>query len=99
MLFSPGILGCCAVYNVVFNKSKLINLLITLSVQCVSSIPSIIIGLFVYGFFIVTLKIPQSLLAASIALSIMVFPFVEIQTEKAINDIDAIYKGQLLFGN
>lgn len=88
MLFS-GILGLsCAVYNVVFNKSKLINLLITLSVQCVSSIPSIIIGLFVYGFFIVTLKIPQSLLAASIALSIMVFPFVEIQTEKAINDID-----------
>ena len=46
------------------------------------------IGLFVYGFFIVTLRLQTSLLVASISLSIMVFPFVETNIEKILKDID-----------
>ena len=61
---------------------------IRLAIQCISSIPSIIIGLFVYGFFIVTLNIPRSMLTAGISLGIMVFPFVEIRIEKSIMNID-----------
>lgn len=88
MIFS-GILGVSlAIYNVIYCKSKILKTFINLVVQCISSIPSIIIGLFVYGFFIVTLRIPQSLLTASIALAIMVFPFVEIKVEKSLKDVD-----------
>ena len=78
----------CAIYSTVYCNSKKINMAIRLVIQCISSVPSIIIGLFVYGFFIVTLNIPRSMLTAGISLGIMVFPFVEIRIEKSIMNID-----------
>ena len=53
-----------------------------------ASIPSILLGMFVYGLFIVSLDIPKSLLTASITLALMVFPFVEVSVEKVISQID-----------
>ena len=88
MLFS-GVFGVSlAIFNVFYCKSKILNFFIKLTVQSIASIPSIIIGLFAYGFFVVTLKLPQSLLVSSIALSIMIFPFVEINIEKILKEID-----------
>ena len=88
-MFFSTVLGICfAIYNKIFCKSKIIKMLLSFLIQCVSSIPSIIIGLFVYGFFIVTLNIPKSLFTASIALSLMVFPFVELNVEKLIEEFD-----------
>lgn len=88
MVFSTVLGICFAIYNKVFCKSKMIKMLLSFLIQCISSIPSIIIGLFVYGFFIVTLNIPKSLFTASIALSLMVFPFVELNVEKLIEEFD-----------
>lgn len=86
-MFFSTVLGICfAIYNKIFCKSKIIKMLLSFLIQCISSIPSIIIGLFVYGFFIVTLNIPKSLFTASIALSLMVFPFVELNVEKLIEE-------------
>ncbi|MEB3059000.1 PstA family ABC transporter permease [Parvimonas sp. D9] len=88
-MFFSTVLGICfAIYNKIFCKSKVIKMLLSFLIQCISSIPSIIIGLFVYGFFIVTLNIPKSLFTASIALSLMVFPFVELNVEKLIEEFD-----------
>lgn len=88
-IFFSIILGTgCAIYNTVYCNSKKINMVIRLVIQCISSVPSIIIGLFVYGFFIVTLNVPRSMLTAGISLGIMVFPFVEIRIEKSIMNID-----------
>ncbi len=78
----------CGIYRIVYCNSKIIYTIIGLIIQCISSIPSIIIGLFVYGFFIVTLNIPKSMLTAGISLGIMVFPFAERRIEKIILDID-----------
>ena len=76
-IFFSIILGTgCAIYSTVYCNSKKINMAIRLVIQCISSVPSIIIGLFVYGFFIVTLNVPRSMLTAGISLGIMVFPFV-----------------------
>lgn len=88
MFFSTALGICFAIYNKIFCKSKIIKMLLSFLIQCISSIPSIIIGLFVYGFFIVTLNIPKSLFTASIALSLMVFPFVELNVEKLIEEFD-----------
>ena len=88
MFFSTALGICFAIYNKIFCKSKIIKMLLSFLIQCISSIPSIIIGLFVYGFFIVTLNIPKSLFTASIALSLMVFPFVELNVEKLIKEFD-----------
>lgn len=88
-IFFSTVLGICfAIYNKIFCKLKIIKMLLSFLIQCISSIPSIIIGLFVYGFFIVTLNIPKSLFTASIALSLMVFPFVELNVEKLIEEFD-----------
>ena len=84
MIFSTVLGVCFAIYNKIFCKSRFLKTVLSFVVQCVSSIPSIIIGLFVYGFFIVTLNIPKSLFTASIALSLMVFPFVELNVEKLL---------------
>lgn len=88
MIFSTALGISFAIYNKIFCKSKIIKMLLSFLIQCISSIPSIIIGLFVYGFFIVTLNIPKSLFTASIALSLMVFPFVELNVEKLIEEFD-----------
>ena len=88
MISSTALGICFAIYNKIFCKSKIIKMLLSFLIQCISSIPSIIIGLFVYGFFIVTLNIPKSLFTASIALSLMVFPFVELNVEKLIEEFD-----------
>lgn len=88
MIFSTALGVCFAIYNKIFCKSRFLKTLLSFVVQCVSSIPSIIIGLFVYGFFIVTLNIPKSLFTASIALSLMVFPFVELNVEKLLAEFD-----------
>jgi len=88
-MFFSTVLGICfAIYNKIFCKSKIIKMLLSFLIQCISSIPSIIIGLFVYGFFIVTLNISKSLFTASIALSLMGFPFVELNVEKLIEEFD-----------
>ena len=88
VIFSLFLGVSCGIYRTVYCNSKIIYTGIGLVVQCISSIPSIIIGLFVYGFFIVTLNIPRSMLTAGISLGIMVFPFTERRIEKIILDID-----------
>lgn len=88
VIFSTIFGVSCAVYNTVYCNSRIINTSIRLIIQCIASIPSIITGLFVYGFFIVTFDIPKSMLTAGIALGIMIFPFVETRIEKAILNID-----------
>ncbi|NLK66652.1 MAG: ABC transporter permease subunit [Campylobacteraceae bacterium] len=88
MLIS-GILGIsCAIYRVVYCKNRFIKTALNFIIRAIGSVPSILIGLFVYGFFIVSLNIPKSLLTASIALAMMVFAFVELSVEKNILEID-----------
>ena len=88
VMFSLFLGVSCGIYRTVYCNSKIIYTCIGLIVQCMSSIPSIIIGLFVYGFFIVTLNVPRSMLTAGISLGIMIFPFTERRIEKMILDID-----------
>lgn len=88
MIISTILGVCLSIYNVFYCKIKFLKIFINLVIQTASSIPSILLGLFVYGFFIVTLKMPKSLLLASITLSLMVFPFVYVNLEKVLKDID-----------
>lgn len=77
----------CAIYNKIFCNSRFIHNVINFIVRSISAIPSLILGLFVYGFFIVTLDISKGLFTASLALSMMTFSFFEVSIEKAIDDI------------
>ncbi len=76
-----------AIYLFLYNRSERTDAFIRLIVQCIAGIPSIILGLFGYTFFVVLLGFGHSLLAGGLTLSIMIFPIVVINTEKALAEM------------
>lgn len=83
-----GIFGiACAIYTSFYCKSRKTALFINLITECISGIPSIVLGLFGYTFFVLNLNFGKSLLSGGLTLGIMIFPFVEIRVEKALKEI------------
>lgn len=78
---------CTAIYLNFFCNSLLIKKVIHSVIQCISGIPSIVLGLFVYSFIIKSLKFNRSIFCSSVALGIMILPFVENQIEKDFSQI------------
>ncbi|SFH83153.1 phosphate ABC transporter membrane protein 2, PhoT family [Tindallia magadiensis] len=76
-----------AIYLFLYNQSSKMEAFIRLIVQCIAGIPSIILGLFGYTFFVVLLGFGHSLLAGGLTLSIMIFPVIVINTEKALREM------------
>ena len=86
----PGI--ATAVYLTEYAKPSWFTNLINNTIQCMTGIPSIITGLFVYAGFVVHLGWGISLLAGGIALGIMILPVVVITTREALSSIDDHYR-------
>ncbi|HCL4447012.1 TPA: phosphate ABC transporter permease PstA [Clostridium botulinum] len=86
---TASILGIAtAVYLTLYNKNKKIESIIHIIIHSISGIPSIVLGLFGYSFLVFFLDLVVSLLAGAITLSIMIFPYIEVVTEKAIEEVD-----------
>lgn len=86
---TASILGIAtAVYLTLYNKNKKIDCIIHIIIHSISGIPSIVLGLFGYSFLVFFLDLGVSLLAGAITLSIMIFPYIEVVTEKAIEEVD-----------
>ncbi|ABS40560.1 phosphate ABC transporter permease PstA [Clostridium botulinum] len=86
---TASILGIAtAVYLTLYNKNKKIDSIIHIIIHSISGIPSIVLGLFGYSFLVFSLDLGISLLAGAITLSIMIFPYIEVVTEKAIEEVD-----------
>lgn len=75
-----------AMYLCFYCRNKKIYNLIKFSIQSISGLPSIVIGLFGYSFCIMKLGIPKSLLSAGITLSIMIIPYITLRVEKIFNE-------------
>lgn len=85
--FLGGILGLCtAVYLVFYCENENMRNYILHALQCLAGIPSVVIGMFGYSFFIVGLGINKSLLSASVTLTIMIIPFISIRIKKALEE-------------
>ncbi len=74
---------CTALYLVFYCKSRRIAGAVRLVIQCISGIPSIVLGLFAYSVFARDLGLGRCILTAGIALAVMVLPFIEVRAEKA----------------
>ncbi|NFQ69132.1 phosphate ABC transporter permease PstA [Clostridium sporogenes] len=86
---TASILGIAtAVYLTLYNKNKKMDSIIHIIIHSISGIPSIVLGLFGYSFLVFFLDLGVSLLAGAITLSIMIFPYIEVVTEKAIEEVD-----------
>lgn len=76
-----------AVYVVFYAKSRRWAGLIRLLVQCISGVPSIVLGLFSYSFLVRDLGLGRCVLSASAALAVMILPFIEVRAEKAFSEL------------
>ena len=76
-----------ALYQVFLCRSKRISGILHLVIQCISGIPSIVLGLFSYSFLVRTLGFGRCILSGGIALAIMILPFIEVRAEKIFAEV------------
>ncbi|KNF07522.1 phosphate ABC transporter permease protein PstA [Gottschalkia purinilytica] len=78
-----------AIYNTFYCKNEKRKSFICMIVQCISGIPSIVLGLFGYTLLVLYLDFGRSVLSAGITLGIMIFPFIEVRIEKILQETDS----------
>lgn len=88
-IFSSVLAISTAIYTVFYCNSRKTSDIIHLIIQCMSGIPSIVLGMFGYTLLIIYFRINRSLLTAGITLGIMIFPYIEVRIEKILNEIDS----------
>lgn len=76
-----------AIYMTFYCRGKRMAGLIRLVVQCISGIPSIVLGLFAYSFLVRDLGWGRCILSSGTALGIMILPFIEVRAEKAFKEL------------
>lgn len=76
-----------ALYLVFYCKNKRAEGMIHLVIQCISGIPSIVLGLFSYSFLVRDLNFGRCIFSAGVALGIMILPFIEVRAEKAFREV------------
>lgn len=87
-----GIMAVCtAIYSVFYVKNKRLKSFIGTIVQCISGVPSIVLGLFGYAFLVVTLGFGKSVISASLTLAVMIYPFIEVRIEKSFKEFQKNY--------
>ena len=87
-LFASILAISTAIYIVFYCKSKKIDSIIHLVVQCMAGIPSIVLGLFGYTLLVLYLGLGRTLLSGGITLGIMIFPYIEVRVEKILKEVD-----------
>lgn len=92
-----GILA--AVYLQEYAKQGRLVRIIRFATESLTGIPSIIYGLFGAVFFVTTLKLGMSIIAASLTLAIIVLPVIIRTTEEALKTVPGSYReGSLALG-
>ena len=56
-------------------------------IQCISGIPSIVLGLFAYSFLVRDLAWGRCILSSGVALAVMILPFIEVRAEKTFREL------------
>ena len=77
-----------AIYLVFYCSSERVKRLIHLIIQCMSGVPSIILGLFGYTSLVLHLGLGRSLISGGITLGVMIFPYIQVRVEKTLIEVD-----------
>lgn len=85
MIFGGILAIATAIYNVFYCRNK--KHFLSAIIRCSAGIPSIILGLFGYHFFVIKMGFGRCMLASSLTLGIMIFPYIEIELEKCFNEV------------
>lgn len=76
-----------AVFIVFYCENHLMERWMRLVIRCMSGVPSIVLGLFSYSFFVRRLGLGRCVLSAGAALALMIVPFIEVRAEKIFREI------------
>lgn len=79
-----------AIYLSQYAKNKYFIRIVRFATEILSSIPSIVYGLFGYIFFAATLKLGYSLISGSLTVAIMILPTIIRTTEEAILTVNPL---------
>lgn len=77
-----------ALYQVFYCRKQKLSDTIALIMQCMTGVPSIVMGLFGYSLLVLAMGLGKCLLAGGITQGIMILPFIEVRAEKALREID-----------
>ncbi|MGM9590118.1 MAG: PstA family ABC transporter permease [Faecousia sp.] len=84
-----SILGIsAAIYQVYYCRSAWLSGGLSLVMQCMAGVPSIVMGLFGYSLLVLTLGWGKCILAGGITQGIMILPFIQVRAEKALREMD-----------
>ena len=75
-----------AVYHDFYCKNPFLSGAISLLMECMSGVPSIVIGLFGYSLFVLKLGLGKCILAGGLTQAIMILPFIELRMEKSLKE-------------
>lgn len=77
-----------ALYQVFYCRRRKVSEAISLIMQCMAGVPSIVMGLFGYSLLVLALGWGKCLLAGGITQGIMILPFIEVRAAKAFGELD-----------
>lgn len=77
-----------SVYLVFYEENEKRTRLIQNIIKCIGGIPSIVFGLFGYTLFTLYFGLGKSIISGGLTLGIMIFPVVEIRTEKSLREVE-----------
>ncbi len=86
-LFATVLGVCTAIFQVFYCKNDNIAGGISLVMQCMAGVPSIVMGLFGYSLLVLTLGWGKCILAGGITQGIMILPLIQVRSEKALREI------------
>jgi phosphate transport system permease protein len=88
-----------AVYLNEYSKDTWLTRIIKLSIRNLAGVPSIVYGLFGFAFFLMSLRMGTSLLAASLTLGCMTLPWIITTSDEALKSIpDSFREGSYALG-
>ncbi len=79
-----------AVFQVFYCKNQKFSSAISLVMQCMAGVPSIVMGLFGYSLLVLTLGWGKCILAGGVTQGIMILPLIQVRSEKALREIDTV---------
>lgn len=85
MVFGGILAIAAAIYNVFYCKKG--KQILSAVIRCSAGIPSIILGLFGYHFFVIKMGLGRCMLSSSLTLGVMIFPYIEIELERCFNEV------------
>jgi len=87
-LFATILGVATAIYQVFYCRSKRLSDAISLVMQCMAGVPSIVMGLFGYSLLVLTFGWGKCILAGGVTQGIMILPLIQVRARKALEETE-----------